>query len=154
MEIGRCNGETLLLLARQCQSNATIISLDLEPLSSMRTAVLRRLTGNARKIHLMTGDSHSPGTLSSVLEILKGKKLDALFIDGDHSYSGVKRDFEIYAPLVRKGGLVAFHDIAEHPAERHCEVSRFWAEVKTEYEHLDIVEKVDQGWAGIGILYL
>jgi hypothetical protein len=33
-----------------------------------------------------------------------------LFIDGDHRYEGVRRDFEMYSPLVGAGGLIAFHD--------------------------------------------
>ena len=28
-----------------------------------------------------------------------------LFIDGDHTYQGVKKDFEMYGPLVKKDGL-------------------------------------------------
>lgn len=37
---------------------------------------------------------------------------DVLIIDGDHSYAGVKTDFENYAPLVRVGGYVIFDDYA------------------------------------------
>lgn len=37
--------------------------------------------------------------------------LDVLFIDGDHSISGVLTDWLLYSPLVKKGGIVAFHDI-------------------------------------------
>lgn len=36
--------------------------------------------------------------------------LDLVFIDGDHSYEGVKSDWLLYEPLVRAGGLVLFHD--------------------------------------------
>lgn len=35
---------------------------------------------------------------------------DVLFIDGDHSYEAVKRDYENYSHLVKKGGLIVFHD--------------------------------------------
>jgi predicted O-methyltransferase YrrM len=38
------------------------------------------------------------------------EKISALFIDGDHSYLGVKRDIELYAPRVVPGGIIAFHD--------------------------------------------
>lgn len=38
--------------------------------------------------------------------------IDILFIDGDHHYSQVKRDFENFYPFVRKDGLVLIHDIA------------------------------------------
>jgi predicted O-methyltransferase YrrM len=36
--------------------------------------------------------------------------IDLLFIDGDHGYAGVKRDFESFAPHVTRFGIVAFHD--------------------------------------------
>ena len=40
------------------------------------------------------------------------KPICLLFIDGDHSYEGVKKDFEMWSPFVVKGGLIAFHDVA------------------------------------------
>lgn len=36
--------------------------------------------------------------------------ISLLWIDGDHSYHGVKTDFESWDPFVIKSGLVAFHD--------------------------------------------
>jgi len=36
--------------------------------------------------------------------------LDLLFIDGDHSYSGVKADWETYKHFLRSGSIVVFHD--------------------------------------------
>ena len=36
--------------------------------------------------------------------------IDLLFIDGDHSYEGVKRDWELFTPHVSPFGLVVFHD--------------------------------------------
>jgi predicted O-methyltransferase YrrM len=38
------------------------------------------------------------------------KSLDLLFIDGDHSYEGVKADWEAYKHLLRPGSIVVFHD--------------------------------------------
>lgn len=36
--------------------------------------------------------------------------LDLLFIDGDHQYVSVLRDFEQWTPLIKRGGLLAMHD--------------------------------------------
>jgi predicted O-methyltransferase YrrM len=37
--------------------------------------------------------------------------LDLLFIDGDHSYEGVKADWEAYKSFLHPGSIVIFHDI-------------------------------------------
>ena len=36
---------------------------------------------------------------------------DLIFIDGDHSYDGVKKDFELYKELLSPRGYIVFHDI-------------------------------------------
>lgn len=36
--------------------------------------------------------------------------LDFVFIDGDHSYDGARKDFELYIPKVRSGGIISGHD--------------------------------------------
>ena len=33
-----------------------------------------------------------------------------LYIDGDHTYEGVKSDFELWEPKVKIGGTIGFHD--------------------------------------------
>lgn len=37
-------------------------------------------------------------------------KVDILFIDGDHSYEGVKKDFELYSKILNPNGLIIIHD--------------------------------------------
>ena len=36
--------------------------------------------------------------------------MDFLFIDGDHSYEGVKIDFELYSNLLSPTGIIMLHD--------------------------------------------
>lgn len=36
--------------------------------------------------------------------------LDLVWIDGDHSAEGVRSDWQLYEPLVRPNGIIAFHD--------------------------------------------
>jgi predicted O-methyltransferase YrrM len=43
-----------------------------------------------------------------------GGPFHLVFIDGDHSYDAVRRDFELIAPCVAPGGTVAFHDVLYH----------------------------------------
>jgi hypothetical protein len=44
-------------------------------------------------------------------EVLDGRAVDVLFVDGDHSYEGVRADLLGYAPKVAADGIVALHDI-------------------------------------------
>jgi hypothetical protein len=37
-------------------------------------------------------------------------KIDYLHIDGDHSYEGVKKDFELYSQIVSENGIITIHD--------------------------------------------
>jgi len=48
-----------------------------------------------------------------------------LFIDGDHRYESVKRDFQCWEPHVVPGGIIAFHD----STDPRCGPSRVIAEI-------------------------
>jgi hypothetical protein len=37
-------------------------------------------------------------------------KIDFLFIDGDHTYEGVKQDFELYSKILSDKGVIIIHD--------------------------------------------
>jgi predicted O-methyltransferase YrrM len=159
LEIGTLHGGTLCLLSRLADPGATIVSVDL-PLGRFGggykwfyVPIFKSFARFRQKIHLLRADSHAPETLSTVRKIIGNRELDLLFIDGDHSYEGVRNDFELYHPLVRRGGLIVFHDVAEH-TDRTCEVSRFWNEVKQRYRHTEVIRDRNQGWAGIGLLYM
>jgi predicted O-methyltransferase YrrM len=156
MEIGTCNGGTLFLLCRLSGPNAHIISLDKDRgrLGGVRKSVYYSFVRGRQRLNVVHGDSHSTRTQSRIVRKLGQEKLDLLFIDGDHSYEGVKLDFEMYSPLVRPGGVIGFHDIVGHPPEAQCHVKEFWDEVKQRYRHREIIDSPGQVWAGIGLLYV
>jgi hypothetical protein len=58
----------------------------------------------------------------------------------------------MYSGLVRPGGLIAFHDICEHPVAINVQVDRFWLEVKTERRIREFVHDIKQGTCGIGVI--
>ena len=158
MEIGTFKGGTLCVLCRLSSPTADIISVDLPSgkfgggYGAIYSLLYRSFCKYFQAMHLIRGDSHSEEILTKVKSITQS--LDLLFIDGDHTYEGVKRDFFAYSPLVRAGGVVAFHDMVEHPKDSGCEVARFWNEIKQQFRHEEIIENPQQAWAGIGILYM
>jgi predicted O-methyltransferase YrrM len=163
LEIGTARGGTLFLFTRAAHREAYLVSLDLPngqfggelvTHPSLREMILPRMALPRQTMHFLRGNSHIDETYQATMAVLAGRNLDVLFIDGDHSYDGVKADFEMYKPVVSREGIVAFHDVAQHSKNSGCEVSEFWSEVKHSYRHEEIIENSDQGWAGVGILYL
>lgn len=159
LEIGTNYGGTLLQLCALSPPEAKIISVDL-PLGRFgggyprrKIPLFRKFRKPGQTLHLVRADSHAQETRQRVLRLLDGEQLDYLFLDGDHTQAGVRCDFEMYAPLVRSGGVIAFHDIVEHRHEKACQVDKFWNEIKQAYRHQEIIEDPQQGWAGIGILW-
>jgi predicted O-methyltransferase YrrM len=162
VEIGTARGGTFWLWCQLAQHNATIVSVDLPGGDfgggySPKDAKKFKTYGKSRQsLYFLRRDSHDPATVDSVIRRLNGLDIDFLFIDGDHRYSGVKRDFKLYSPLVRDRGLIAFHDVLPHTKVKKCNVDRFWREVRRDYSHWEFTErKDDRGWGqwgGIGVI--
>jgi predicted O-methyltransferase YrrM len=101
---------------------------------------LRHVMAPGGTLHLV--DPYSPGSLGVSLELIVARRavssvdngqvrwwrglssdiaarwsdrIDFLFIDADHSFEGVSRDWEDWAPRVRPGGHVALHDARVFP---------------------------------------
>lgn len=152
LEIGTLNGGTLFLLACAASRDARLLSLDLRQYNHAHRFLFRHFGCRSQKIHVQRIDSHAEETRRWVEEWFDRQPLDLLFIDGDHSYEGVRRDWELYSPLVRPGGLIALHDIVEGPEWAVGEVPRFWREVRDTLDDVvELVESRDQGGYGIGV---
>jgi predicted O-methyltransferase YrrM len=164
IEIGTYRGGSFYALCRVADRNATLVSIDLPGgpfgggYSDDELDDMRGYGVGAQSLHFLAADSHNASTRESVVERLEGRAVEFLMIDGDHSYHGVRRDFELYAPLVGKEGLIAFHDILPHPQSPSCEVDVFWNEAKGAYRYAEFVDPgEDWGvgqWGGIGVLFL
>lgn len=158
LEIGTGQGGTLLFLTHLASPKATIVSVDLEGseigagYSEERQWFYEHFGRRRQRLHLLRGDSHTFWMPKRVRESLRGQPLDYLFIDGDHRYEGVKKDFETYARLVRRGGVIALHDIAD--GENSGGVPEFWREIKQEFRHEEFIEGPQQAGNGIGVLYV
>ncbi len=168
LEIGTQHGGSLFLLAHVAHPEALLVSVDLPHgefgggYPRWRAPLYRRFGRAGQRIELIRGDSHSAATRARVAQLLEGEPLDFLFIDGDHTYDGVKRDFELYRDLVREGGIVAFHDItpgregereAEESRLQSGDVPRFWAELREQFPTTELSGS-ELGFYGIGVVYL
>lgn len=105
LEIGVMHGGTLWFWCKHTDPDARIIGLDLDI-----GLIAQSLSEFDRKLTRLNGASQSPDTVNRVAAHLD-QPLDALWIDADHTGDNPIRDFEAYAPFLRTGALVAFHDV-------------------------------------------
>jgi predicted O-methyltransferase YrrM len=164
LEIGTAGGGTLFLLTRVAAPDALLVSVDLKHGQfggghpRWRVPLYRSFARDAQRVELVAGDSHDPRTQDRLRRLLNGRTLDLLFVDGDHSYEGVRQDFTDYSKLVRPGGLVAFHDIVPGGPGKHGDpggVPTFWSELKSTYSDMtELVKDWEWGSCGIGIVRL
>jgi cephalosporin hydroxylase len=159
MEIGSASGASFYLWSQLAAADGKKISVDLpggvyggeaNADAQVRARRDQMMQGFAPGVHLVAGDSHTPEIYNQVQSILGEDKVDFLFIDGDHTYEGVRADYLMYRDFVRSDGYIGFHDINDsefHRANR-VGVGRLWQELvgtKLEFnEHQD--------WAGIGVI--
>jgi cephalosporin hydroxylase len=135
MEIGTDQGGTFAIWSKLSEDGIRI-SVDLphgqfgrsDYDEYQRDAYLTSLGSN---VHMFWGDSHDYKMLENVENIIGSERLDFLFIDGDHTYEGVKQDYEMYKHLVKPGGWIGFHDIKDTEFHRNanCRVDILWNEL-------------------------
>jgi hypothetical protein len=136
LEIGARHGDTFHEIMINLPKGSLGVAVDLPgALWGKRTTAdaLRKAVTDLRKrgyeAHYILGDSRSEEVLKTVRAFAP---FDAVLIDGDHTYQGVKTDYVNYSPFAP---LIAFHDITgdgqrEKVYGNPVEVPRFWNELK------------------------
>lgn len=182
LEIGTLDGGTFYIWCRYLETATQLTSLDLPGgefgggYDEQKIGIFEKFAPS-KDLEFIRANSHKDSTFEEVNDRINGD-VDFLFIDGDHTYEGVKADFEMYKELVADDGLIAFHDIVHHPnseevvenrrnipdiEERHlrfgenfsdCNVDKLWKELASEYETTEFISHPKQTWAGIGVVHL
>jgi len=93
------------------------------------------------KIHLETSINFSKKTKNMY---------DYIYIDGNHSYSGVFLDYKLFWPKLKKNGFMLFHDVCVKglKPEGKYGVNRFWKEIKSKKKSIIFPFK----GSGLGII--
>jgi predicted O-methyltransferase YrrM len=140
VEIGTAAGGTFYCLSQLADPEALLVSIDYPggPYGGGQSNIECKLFSTfgpaTQRFEFIRDRSFHWHTLENLKKVLDGREVDLLFIDGDHSYAGVRSDYEMYHPLVAKDGLIAFHDILEIPSQvdqwqRGNDVAIFWREL-------------------------
>lgn len=148
LEIGVEKGGSMNLWLSFSAQDALFVGVD-----SAMQFLIDREHGECRKKFIEI-DSKKPEVLDKVKEALEGREVDFLFIDGGHDEPTVRNDYRKFAPLVREGGIIAFHDIAPSLNQEHCAgIGRLWKELKTKYRYEELINTEAEVHFGIGVLY-
>lgn len=129
LEIGT-RGSTFALFNKLATGQKIAVDLNEDVLKSIYFLTLEK------NCHFINGNSQNIEIFNKIQTI--APKFDFIFIDGDHSYEGVKADFNLYKTLLSDRGYIGFHDIdpnhfllktyAEGEAKTG-KVRRFWEEL-------------------------
>jgi hypothetical protein len=93
------------------------------------------------------GDSHSAEARAFLAEHVPERDIDIAFVDGDHSYAGVRQDVRMVLPYCRPGALLVLHDTRECPG-----VEATWLELAARRRIHPIAELVGaERPMGIGV---
>lgn len=136
LEIGAREGDTFHEIMMSLPKGSFGLAVDLPGAlwgkittgNKLKTAI-HDLRERGYDAHYLFGDSKSLEVIERVREFAP---YDAVLIDGDHTYEGVKADWDNYSVMA---DLIAFHDIVgtgqyEKQHRNPVEVPRLWAELK------------------------
>lgn len=140
VEIGTSMGVSAARLAAALASNGRLYCVDPYPEGDpVKTIFLRHVDrrGVAGKV------AHIGRNITGASAELPAE-WDFAFVDGDHTYGGIKADWGVVRNRIAVGGIAAFHDtvVPEGEPERDCGVVRFFAEVIAVDPDFEMVDRV------------
>jgi len=118
LEIGRKHGGSTAIMAASL-SSGRLCSVDIV----LHDRVANNIEEYVDRIDLITADTK---------KMKWSRPVDLLFVDGDHSYSGVKNDVKLFCPWVNFGGFLVMHDVVGKKSILQPIIDKL---LKTDWEH-------------------
>jgi len=155
LEIGVGGAASTLAFAEALRLNGRghLISIDTDSKLIARAKLLLNVHGLGRHATFILGPSNDPDTRQRVLEV--ASRIGILFIDGDHSFTACRGDFNCYQDLLQPDGLCLFHDTGPFPPDQFDLImslprdvggsSPIWNEGRTGIYHRPDVARVIDG---------
>lgn len=109
LEIGIFDRGNLAYVASLLADDAILIGVDIQA-DEERDALLRAALKPGQQYHVVIGSSRDPNVVAQVGALLGERKLDGVFIDGDHTAYGAMCDHALYEVYVADDGVILFHD--------------------------------------------
>jgi predicted O-methyltransferase YrrM len=147
VEIGVFKGGSMWMLSRYLRPGVDIIGIDVDihDVRAETDKVLSRLRMEGFSATVLWQSSKD--ALPFVAERFWGTGIHLLHIDGAHDWDTALHDWNHYVPLVRKGGMVLFHDIYNVNIRA---TYYLWKKIKE--EHPQAQEIRTRGGQGMGIV--
>lgn len=135
VEIGCAFGASSAILLAHTGENVTVHSIDPFIVDSMAPfqATKEKCTRNVRRILSALGQEKKINhwklepEYSYNLVGLWATPIDMIFIDGNHHYEAVRKDFDDWFPFVKTGGVILFHDSRKEVGTPSSTFNRGWA---------------------------
>ena len=141
LEIGMFNGSTTLFITTYLKAfNPDLCGYTVDNLRVLEADPYDYLK-NVNDIKIVRGTSDK----------FKGEKFDLVFIDGDHFYKSVKKD---YMNVGKHAKYCMFHDINDEWVDAKCEGGsrKFWDEIKKPTSVEFTYQEEGKPYFGLGIL--
>ena len=144
VEIGVMHGASTALLRSVIAADGTVHGIDPHPRGRLGVS-FERLTAKRELSKVDRGAAVLVRMMSFEAARTWTRPIDFLFIDGDHSWKGIERDWHDWSSKVAPGGLVALHDSRSVPGRPDLDSVRFTEDVILKdgrYEAIDAVDSL------------
>lgn len=138
LEIGVFEGETTQHLINALPQGGQYLGIDINDYRTNATKAA--MTSKGKAIDFILGNSLDE------LSKLPTNHFDLIFVDGDHSWEHVVKEFKLVEKVVARGGVIAYHDTI------HLEGPRMLVEYAAHFGYKNITLNTTEG-RGISIIH-